>query len=293
MSVQLGLPPADIFWFSPNQPQKIARSFSASPDTLSTFLRPVSISPTTFESTLSFQFALTFAIGYVTAVFFLNKLNASRQHKPWAFSKTSVFKILVVTHNTFLASFSAWMFYGICYSIYVSWPMGAAKEGSNYYAHVAQMLCETDSNAIRGEIKQPFHISMGIVNYKNSNLNSISPVIAPGYVKSLWEEGTAYFGWFFYMSKFYEVLDTMIILASGKKSSTLQTYHHAGIMFCTWASLKYASPTYLVGIVLNSGVHTLMVCDFRVLFLKMLLMNCCLTSSTLTLQSSHSDSPFL
>jgi hypothetical protein len=65
------------------------------------------------------------------------------------------------------------------------------------------------------------------------------------------------------MSKFYEVLDTMIILASGKKSSTLQTYHHAGIMFCTWASLKYASPGYMVGIVLNSGVHTLMVSYFR------------------------------
>lgn len=161
MSVQLGFPPADIFWFSPDQPQKIARSFSASPDTSSTFLRPVSISPTTFESSLSFQFALTFAIGYVTTVIFLNKLNASRQHKPWAFSKTSIFKTLVVTHNTFLALFSAWMFYGICHSIYASWPVGAAKEGSDYYAHVAQMLCETDSNAIRGEIKRIFNIHFG------------------------------------------------------------------------------------------------------------------------------------
>lgn len=83
--------------------------------------------------------------------------------------------------------------------------------------------------------------------------------LAPANVKSLWDEGSAYFGWFFYMSKFYEVLDTMIILSSGKKSSTLQTYHHAGVILCAWASLRYTSPSYLVPIVLNSAVHTLMV----------------------------------
>jgi hypothetical protein len=152
MSIQLGLPPLDIFLFSPNQPQKIARSFFTSPDTPRTFLRPISISPTTFKSTLDFQFALTFAIGYVSIVLFLSKLNASRQHKPWGFSKTSLFKTLVVAHNTLLALFSAWMFYGMCYSLYKSWPVGTAREGSDYYAHVAQMLCETDSTAIRGEI---------------------------------------------------------------------------------------------------------------------------------------------
>jgi hypothetical protein len=61
------------------------------------------------------------------------------------------------------------------------------------------------------------------------------------------------------MSKFYEIVDTMVILARGKKSSSLQTYHHAGVIICGWASLKYESPAYLVGIVLNSGIHTLMV----------------------------------
>lgn len=161
MSIQLGVPPMDIFWLSPNQPQKIARSFSASPDTPRTFLRPISISPTTFESSLKFQFALTFAIGYITTVVFLNKLNASRKHKPWTFSKTSAFRTLVVTHNIFLALFSAWMFYGICYSIYGSWPVGEAREGSDYYAHVAQMLCETDSSAIRGEVGRIHDIFFG------------------------------------------------------------------------------------------------------------------------------------
>lgn len=61
------------------------------------------------------------------------------------------------------------------------------------------------------------------------------------------------------MSKFYEVVDTFIILARGKKSSTLQTYHHAGVMILGWAALRYESPVGLGGVVLNAGIHTLMV----------------------------------
>ncbi len=54
----------------------------------------------------------------------------------------------------------------------------------------------------------------------------------------IWNEGLAFYGWIFYLSKFYEVLDTFIILAKGKLSSTLQTYHHAGAMMCMgWHAL--------------------------------------------------------
>lgn len=86
-----------------------------------------------------------------------------------------------------------------------------------------------------------------------------SLVLSPANMNTIWDEGAAYIGWIFYISKFYEILDTMIILASGKKSSVLQTYHHAGVILCGWASMKYESPGYLVGIVLNSGIHALMV----------------------------------
>jgi hypothetical protein len=77
--------------------------------------------------------------------------------------------------------------------------------------------------------------------------------------KSLWEAGGSYIGWLFYMSKFYEVIDTLIILARGKKSSTLQTYHHAGVIICGWATVLYESPLGAIGVVLNSAIHTLMV----------------------------------
>ena len=76
----------------------------------------------------------------------------------------------------------------------------------------------------------------------------------------LWNEGLAFYGWFFYLSKFYEVLDTAIILAKGKKSSTLQTYHHAGAMMCMWAGIRFMSPPIWMFVFVNSGIHALMVC---------------------------------
>lgn len=79
---------------------------------------------------------------------------------------------------------------------------------------------------------------------------------------SLWEAGGSYVGWWFYMSKFYEIVDTLIILARGKKSSTLQTYHHAGVIICGWATIVYESPLGAIGVFLNSAIHTLMVSFF-------------------------------
>jgi hypothetical protein len=81
-------------------------------------------------------------------------------------------------------------------------------------------------------------------------------------VGRLWNEGLAFYGWFFYLSKFYEVLDTLIILVKGKRSSTLQTYHHAGAMFCMWAGIRYMAPPIWLFVFLNSAIHALMVWNF-------------------------------
>lgn len=78
-------------------------------------------------------------------------------------------------------------------------------------------------------------------------------------VGRLWNEGLAFYGWLFYLSKFYEVIDTAIILAKGKKSSFLQTYHHAGAMLCMWAGIRYMSPPIWMFVFVNSFIHTLMV----------------------------------
>lgn len=78
-------------------------------------------------------------------------------------------------------------------------------------------------------------------------------------VGRIWNEGLAFYGWLFYLSKFYEVVDTMIILAKGKKSSLLQTYHHAGAMLCMWAGIRYMSPPIWMFVLVNSGIHAIMV----------------------------------
>lgn len=78
-------------------------------------------------------------------------------------------------------------------------------------------------------------------------------------VGRIWNEGLAFYGWLFYLSKFYEVFDTLIILAKGKKSSFLQTYHHAGAMICMWAGIRYMSPPVWMFVLANSLVHALMV----------------------------------
>ena len=62
----------------------------------------------------------------------------------------------------------------------------------------------------------------------------------------------------FYISKYYEFVDTWIVLLKGKTPLFLQTYHHAGVVICMWAlTVTYASPV-IVLVFLNSFIHTLM-----------------------------------
>ncbi len=75
----------------------------------------------------------------------------------------------------------------------------------------------------------------------------------------IWNEGLGFYGWLFYLSKFYEVLDSAIILAKGKTTSGLQTFHHAGALLSVWAGIRYMSPPIWLFVFLNSGIHTLMV----------------------------------
>ena len=79
-------------------------------------------------------------------------------------------------------------------------------------------------------------------------------------VGRIWNEGLAWWGWVFYLSKFYEVLDTAIIIMKGKRSSTLQTYHHAGAMLSMWSGIRYMSPPIWMFALVNSGIHAMMVC---------------------------------
>ncbi|KAK0550982.1 hypothetical protein OC846_003459 [Tilletia horrida] len=64
--------------------------------------------------------------------------------------------------------------------------------------------------------------------------------------------------WFFYVSKYYEVIDSLILVLKGKKIGELQAFHHAGALICMWVAYRYQSQNVWVFTAWNSGVHTLM-----------------------------------
>lgn len=78
-------------------------------------------------------------------------------------------------------------------------------------------------------------------------------------VGRIWNEGLAFWGWLFYLSKFYEVIDTIIVLSKGRRATTLQTFHHFGAMFAMWAGIRYMSVPIWMFVLVNSFIHTLMV----------------------------------
>lgn len=62
----------------------------------------------------------------------------------------------------------------------------------------------------------------------------------------------------FYISKYYEFIDTWIILCKGREPIFLQTFHHAGIAILLWAFVVTSNTIGLVIVCFNSFIHTLM-----------------------------------
>lgn len=72
------------------------------------------------------------------------------------------------------------------------------------------------------------------------------------------DSGMDFIAWTFYLSKYYEFMDSFILWYKGKPISFLQTYHHVGAVMTMW----YILATRLVGIwiwpVFNGFIHTIM-----------------------------------
>jgi len=65
-------------------------------------------------------------------------------------------------------------------------------------------------------------------------------------------------GWLFYLSKYYELIDTFILLLKGKPSSFLQTFHHTGAIIGMWSLIVSRSPSVIIFVSLNSFIHSWM-----------------------------------
>ncbi|CAG8564734.1 841_t:CDS:2 [Paraglomus occultum] len=76
--------------------------------------------------------------------------------------------------------------------------------------------------------------------------------------KVCWNESIGYWAYLFYLSKYYEIIDTIIILMKGRRSSFLQSYHHAGAIITMWITTKFAAPALWIFVVFNSFIHTIM-----------------------------------
>ncbi|QDS77665.1 hypothetical protein FKW77_003145 [Venturia effusa] len=256
-------PPRWLFKFPPDHlPLPIPP-----PTNARTFASPFPIPADLYINALHWKVPITIGAMYATTAIVMNKVNRDRGNRPWAFSKTRVFHWFVVAHNVFLAIFSALTFVGMLRALAHSWPgrehhlagkYWPGMRAANGVAGAADALCKM--HGPRG---------FGDAVYYNpltdlwENKNKLIQLAAGGLPDStdvgrLWNEGLAFWGWFFYLSKFYEVFDTFIILAKGKRSSTLQTYHHTGAMMCMWAGIRYMSSPIWMFCFLNSAIHTMM-----------------------------------
>eukprot|EP00923_Selenidium_pygospionis_P040988 GHVN01070995.1.p1 GENE.GHVN01070995.1~~GHVN01070995.1.p1 ORF type:complete len:311 (+),score=39.84 GHVN01070995.1:108-1040(+) len=75
-----------------------------------------------------------------------------------------------------------------------------------------------------------------------------------------WKESTDLWYWanVFYVSKYYEFIDSWILVLKGKKPSFLQVYHHTGIVVCMYLGCSTGSNWLVWVTLLNSFVHSLM-----------------------------------
>lgn len=73
---------------------------------------------------------------------------------------------------------------------------------------------------------------------------------------TLWHEGLGAWSTIFYLSKYYEFLDTWVLVLKGKQASFLQVYHHAGIVLTMYGGVVSQSAWLQVVVLLNSGTSS-------------------------------------
>lgn len=243
-------PEARLFAFPPSSvPKTILPPFQES-----SLMHPFNIPQNIFDAALDPRTPATLAITYAITVKLLSKYNKSTGKKPWAISKTRPFFAFVVLHNIFLAVYSAWTCVGMFQAMKAS---VLSPSGPAGLAGTADSLCHLHGRPGLGNSAYYNETATSWVSASpDAGIVNGAPSASAG---RIWSEGLGYYGWIFYMSKFYEVLDTFIILAKGKPSSLLQTYHHAGAMLCMWAGIRYMSAPIWLFVQFNSFIHALMV----------------------------------
>lgn len=75
---------------------------------------------------------------------------------------------------------------------------------------------------------------------------------------TLWKDGMAFWGMLFYLSKYWELVDTMLLIWKQRAPSFLQVYHHAVTIICAYTLQASHSQVMFLFVGLNATVHTIM-----------------------------------
>eukprot|EP00168_Porphyra_purpurea_P019477 TRINITY_DN778_c0_g1_i7.p1 TRINITY_DN778_c0_g1~~TRINITY_DN778_c0_g1_i7.p1 ORF type:complete len:318 (+),score=92.49 TRINITY_DN778_c0_g1_i7:270-1223(+) len=85
-----------------------------------------------------------------------------------------------------------------------------------------------------------------------------------------WDAGLGQLGFLFYLSKYWELADTALLVVKRRQPSYLQVYHHAGTAYGAWLLCLTHVPVMFIFVGLNALVHTVMyfyyaatICGYR------------------------------
>ncbi|KAI9741771.1 MAG: hypothetical protein M1834_000157 [Cirrosporium novae-zelandiae] len=240
-SVYLSRPPSHLFRFPPPpDPATLA------PPTMPfDWLHPFNIPSAIYNIPLSVVYPLTIALVYITSVNIFNSVNNRRGRKPWGISRTKAFDYFVIAHNVFLALYSGWTCVGMYQGLRASVPTWYQRDG---FAGMVDGFCKIHGPRGLGNAVtyNPETTSWGFTNsmikLDGNNLPDSTDL------GRMWNEGLAYYGWLFYLSKFYEVLDTV----SRRIILTILKYSYYAI-----CALGYHVPT-----VIKRTITTLQITQF-------------------------------
>lgn len=246
------VPSWSVLKFPPDAaPPPITNPYSGEP----TLANPFQIPQDVFAKALDPKVPLTIAAVYAVSVTYLNWYNRQHGNKPWRIASHGWFKAFVIAHNVFLAVYSGLTCVAMFYGLKASFPNWREP---NAFVGTVDALCKIQGPRGLGDAVT-YNPDANTWGSRNTNIH-VGPNGLPDTtdVGRIWNEGLAFWGWWFYLSKFYEVLDTAIILIKGKRSTTLQKYHHAGAMLSMWAGMRYMSPPIWMFVQINSGIHAMM-----------------------------------
>eukprot|EP00740_Mantoniella_antarctica_P007536 CAMPEP_0181362738 /NCGR_PEP_ID=MMETSP1106-20121128/8233_1 /TAXON_ID=81844 /ORGANISM="Mantoniella antarctica, Strain SL-175" /LENGTH=281 /DNA_ID=CAMNT_0023476845 /DNA_START=157 /DNA_END=1002 /DNA_ORIENTATION=+ len=67
-----------------------------------------------------------------------------------------------------------------------------------------------------------------------------------------------YWSYVYYVSKFYELLDTVLLVLKGRPLTFLHVFHHAFVLVMCYLWLQHSQSLQHIGLLANTGVHVVM-----------------------------------